>query len=148
MIMLRGTNSCKACLATFCALQWYSRILNFTYLLHSYRLVSCSSILETKMSALVLKNSMNGILQEAAVVPPHIAFATRQNPGFWEYVKVNAYDLSVEGISATEYLKFKEIIVDEDWYVFYLLDCCFLSVDIPLSCLGNIFNIISVTKLF
>ncbi|XP_019177380.1 PREDICTED: sucrose synthase 7-like [Ipomoea nil] len=52
---------------------------------------------------------------EAAVVPPHIAFATRQNPGFWEYVKVNAYDLSVEGISATDYLKFKEMIVDDDW---------------------------------
>nr|GMC62473.1 sucrose synthase 7-like [Ipomoea batatas] len=52
---------------------------------------------------------------EAAVVPPHIAFATRQNPGFWEYVKVNANDLSVEGITATEYLKFKEMIVDEDW---------------------------------
>nr|GMD49226.1 sucrose synthase 7-like [Ipomoea batatas] len=52
---------------------------------------------------------------EAAIVPPHIAFATRQNPGFWEYVKVNAYDLSVEGISATEYLKFKEMIVDDDW---------------------------------
>nr|GMD54633.1 sucrose synthase 7-like [Ipomoea batatas] len=52
---------------------------------------------------------------EAAIVPPHIAFATRQNPGFWEYVKVNAYDLSVEGISATDYLKFKEMIVDDDW---------------------------------
>nr|GMD51524.1 sucrose synthase 7-like [Ipomoea batatas] len=52
---------------------------------------------------------------EAAIVPPHIAFATRQNPGFWEYVKVNAYDLSVEGISATGYLKFKEMIVDDDW---------------------------------
>ncbi|CAN4083710.1 unnamed protein product [Withania somnifera] len=50
---------------------------------------------------------------EAAVVPPYIAFATRQNPGFWEYVKVNANDLSVEGIIATEYLKFKEMIVDE-----------------------------------
>ncbi|CAN4078436.1 unnamed protein product [Withania somnifera] len=53
---------------------------------------------------------------EAAVVPPYIAFATRQNPGFWEYVKVNASDLSVEGITATEYLKFKEMIVDESWY--------------------------------
>ncbi|XP_031117301.1 sucrose synthase 5-like isoform X2 [Ipomoea triloba] len=52
---------------------------------------------------------------EAAIVPPHIAFATRQNPGFWEYVKVNAYDLSVEGISATDYLKFKEMVVDDDW---------------------------------
>lgn len=56
-------------------------------------------------------------MQEAAVVPPYIAFATRQNPGFWEYVKVNANDLSVEGITATEYLKFKEMIVDESWYI-------------------------------
>ncbi|KAF5798456.1 putative sucrose synthase [Helianthus annuus] len=53
--------------------------------------------------------------QEAAVVPPYIAFAIRPNPGFWEYVKVSANDLSVEGINATDYLKFKEMIVDEKW---------------------------------
>ncbi|KAL3845063.1 hypothetical protein ACJIZ3_002466 [Penstemon smallii] len=53
--------------------------------------------------------------QEAAVVPPHVAFAIRPSPGFWEYVKVSANDLSVEGISATEYLKFKEMTVDETW---------------------------------
>lgn len=29
---------------------------------------------------------------------------------------MNANDLSVEGITATEYLKFKEMIVDECWY--------------------------------
>ncbi|GMP26770.1 hypothetical protein CsSME_00003068 [Camellia sinensis var. sinensis] len=53
--------------------------------------------------------------QEAAVVPPYIAFAIRPNPGSWEFVKVGSADLSVEGINATEYLKFKETIVDEDW---------------------------------
>ncbi|WCJ24460.1 Sucrose synthase [Euphorbia peplus] len=53
--------------------------------------------------------------QEAAVVPPYIAFAVRPNPGFWEYVKVNADDLTVEGITSSEYLKFKEIIFDENW---------------------------------
>ncbi|CAA3011572.1 sucrose synthase 7-like [Olea europaea var. sylvestris] len=53
--------------------------------------------------------------QEAAVVPPYVAFAIRPSPGFWEYVKVNANDLSVEGITATEYLKYKEMIVDENW---------------------------------
>ncbi|KAI7734283.1 hypothetical protein M8C21_012186 [Ambrosia artemisiifolia] len=53
--------------------------------------------------------------QDAAVVPPYIAFAVRPNPGFWEFVKVNSNDLSVEGITAKEYLKFKEMIVDEAW---------------------------------
>ncbi|PIN02858.1 Sucrose synthase [Handroanthus impetiginosus] len=55
------------------------------------------------------------ILQEAAVVPPTVAFATRPSPGFWEYVKVSTNDLSVDGITATEYLKYKEMIVDENW---------------------------------
>ncbi|KAK9278694.1 hypothetical protein L1049_028268 [Liquidambar formosana] len=53
--------------------------------------------------------------KEAAVVPPFVAFAVRPNPGFWEFVKVNADDLVVTGISASEYLKFKEMIYDEDW---------------------------------
>lgn len=53
--------------------------------------------------------------QEAVVVPPYVAFAIRPSPGFWEYVKVSSVNLSVEGISATEYLKFKETIVDENW---------------------------------
>ncbi|KAK1361858.1 Sucrose synthase [Heracleum sosnowskyi] len=53
--------------------------------------------------------------QEAVVIPPHVAFAIRPNPGFWEFVKVSSSDLSVEGITATDYLKFKEMIVDEKW---------------------------------
>ncbi|KAL6959696.1 Sucrose synthase 5 [Sarracenia purpurea var. burkii] len=53
--------------------------------------------------------------QEAAVIPPYVAFAIRPNPGIWEFVKVGHPDLSVEGITITEYLKFKEILVDEDW---------------------------------
>jgi sucrose synthase len=56
------------------------------------------------------------ILQEAAVIPPFVAFAVRPNPGFWEYVKVNAEDLSVEGISVSEYLQLKEMVFDEKWY--------------------------------
>lgn len=56
-------------------------------------------------------------LQEAVVIPPHVAFAIRPNPGFWEFVKVSSVDLSVEGITATDYLKYKEMIVDENWYV-------------------------------
>ncbi|KAG6385814.1 hypothetical protein SASPL_154695 [Salvia splendens] len=53
--------------------------------------------------------------QEAAVVPPCVAFAIRPSPGFWEYVKVSANDLSVEGITPTDYLKYKEMTVDEAW---------------------------------
>ncbi|PNT09288.2 hypothetical protein POPTR_012G037200v4 [Populus trichocarpa] len=53
--------------------------------------------------------------QEAAVIPPFVAFAVRPNPGFWEYVKVNAEDLSVEGISVSEYLQLKEMVFDEKW---------------------------------
>ncbi|KAK9106456.1 hypothetical protein Syun_022467 [Stephania yunnanensis] len=53
--------------------------------------------------------------QEAAVDPPYVALSVRPNPGFWEYVKVNADDLSVEGLNAAEYLKFKEMIFDVQW---------------------------------
>ncbi|XP_010270733.1 PREDICTED: sucrose synthase 7-like isoform X6 [Nelumbo nucifera] len=68
--------------------------------------------------AKVLEGLLGYILastQEAAVVPPHVAFAVRPNPGFWEFVKVNAEDLGVDGITAAEYLKFKEVVVDEKW---------------------------------
>lgn len=54
-------------------------------------------------------------MQEAAVVPPYVAFAVRPSPGFWEFVIVNSEDLSVDGITAPEYLKFKEMIFDENW---------------------------------
>lgn len=60
------------------------------------------------------------ILQEAVVMPPHVAFAIRPNPGFWEFVKVNSDDLSVEAITVTDFLKFKELVFDEDWYVLFL----------------------------
>ncbi|XP_042960763.1 disease resistance protein RPP2B-like isoform X1 [Carya illinoinensis] len=53
--------------------------------------------------------------QEAAVVPPYVAFATRPNPGFYEFVKVNSEDLSIEAITASEYLRFREVIFDENW---------------------------------
>ncbi|EOA33590.1 hypothetical protein CARUB_v10019738mg [Capsella rubella] len=53
--------------------------------------------------------------QEAAVVPPFVALAARPNPGFWEYVKVNSEDLTVDEITATDYLKLKESVFDESW---------------------------------
>ncbi|XP_051136647.1 sucrose synthase 7-like [Andrographis paniculata] len=68
--------------------------------------------------AKVLEGSLGDILsstQEAAVVPPYIAFAVRHNPGFWDYVKVHADTLSVEIITSTCYLKFKEMVFDEAW---------------------------------
>ena len=51
------------------------------------------------------------------VLPPFVAFAVRMNPGIWEYVKVHSDELSVEGITPSEYLKFKETLYDEKWYV-------------------------------
>ncbi|KAF3320406.1 sucrose synthase [Carex littledalei] len=53
--------------------------------------------------------------QEAVVLPPFVAFAVRPNPGIWEHVKVHADDLSVEGITPSEYLKFKETLYDQKW---------------------------------
>ncbi|XP_020234134.1 sucrose synthase 6 [Cajanus cajan] len=53
--------------------------------------------------------------QEAVVGPPYVAFAIRPNPGVWEFVRVNSEDLSVEPITPTDYLKFKERVHDENW---------------------------------
>ncbi|KAL3618100.1 Sucrose synthase 6 [Castilleja foliolosa] len=66
----------------------------------------------------VLEGTLGDILsstQEAAVVPPHVAFAIRHNPGFWDYVKVDSNSLAVDIITSTDYLKFKEMIFDESW---------------------------------
>ena len=54
------------------------------------------------------------------VLPPYVAFAVRMNPGIWEFVKVHSNDLSVEGITPSEYLKFKETLYDENWCVFFI----------------------------
>ncbi|XP_042388147.1 sucrose synthase 7-like [Zingiber officinale] len=56
-----------------------------------------------------------GSTQEAAVLPPLVAFAVRVQPGIWEFVKVHSEDLSVEEITPSEYLKCKETIFDEKW---------------------------------
>ncbi|KAK9161620.1 hypothetical protein Syun_007961 [Stephania yunnanensis] len=52
--------------------------------------------------------------QEAIVSPPFVAIAIRPRPGVWEYVRVNVYELSVEQLSVSEYLKFKEELVDHE----------------------------------
>ncbi|KAE9593797.1 Sucrose synthase 2 [Lupinus albus] len=50
--------------------------------------------------------------QEAIVLPPFVAIAVRPRPGVWEYVRVNVHELSVEQLSVSEYLSFKEELVD------------------------------------
>ncbi|CAL5425969.1 unnamed protein product [Camellia sinensis] len=50
--------------------------------------------------------------QEAIVLPPFVAIAVRPRPGVWEYVRFNVYELSVEQLSVSEYLHFKEDLVD------------------------------------
>lgn len=50
--------------------------------------------------------------QEAIVLPPFVVIAVRPRPGVWEYVRVNIYELTVEQLSVSEYLHFKEDLVD------------------------------------
>ncbi|KAM1966279.1 hypothetical protein ACFX15_046522 [Malus domestica] len=53
--------------------------------------------------------------QEAVVIPPHVVFSIRPNPGYWEFVKVSSEDLSIEGITVRDFLKYKETLYDENW---------------------------------
>ncbi|KAL1225167.1 Sucrose synthase 3 [Cardamine amara subsp. amara] len=55
----------------------------------------------------ILKSAM-----EAIVMPPFVALAVRPRPGVWEYVRVNVFELSVEQLTVSEYLCFKEELVD------------------------------------
>ncbi|XVE56322.1 hypothetical protein DITRI_Ditri04bG0000400 [Diplodiscus trichospermus] len=71
--------------------------------------VERSKILEGLIGFIVIST------QEAAVVPPYVAFAVRPNPGFWEFVKVNSENLHVDALDVSEYLKFKEMISDQNW---------------------------------
>lgn len=50
--------------------------------------------------------------QEAIVLPPWIALAVRPRPGVWEYIRVNIHALVVEELQVTEFLHFKEELVD------------------------------------
>ncbi|KZV47144.1 sucrose synthase 2 [Dorcoceras hygrometricum] len=61
--------------------------------------------------------------QEAIVIPPLVAIAVRPRPGVWEYVRVNVYELNVEQLTVSEYLHFKEKLVNgnhDDPYVLEL----------------------------
>ncbi|KAI9180986.1 hypothetical protein LWI28_010005 [Acer negundo] len=52
------------------------------------------------------------VTQEAIVLPPYVALAVRPRPGVWEYVRVNVNELNVEQLSVSEYLHFKEELVN------------------------------------
>ncbi|XP_072996828.1 sucrose synthase 4 [Typha latifolia] len=63
--------------------------------------------------------------QEAIVLPPFVAIAIRPRPGVWEYVRVNVYELSVEQLSVSEYLRFKEELVNGHFNDQYVLELDF-----------------------
>ncbi|KAK9288969.1 hypothetical protein L1049_017440 [Liquidambar formosana] len=63
--------------------------------------------------------------QEAIVLPPFVAIAIRPRPGVWEYVRVNVYELSVDQLSISEYLQFKEELVDGQCNDSYVLELDF-----------------------
>ncbi|TYI07025.1 hypothetical protein ES332_A10G198700v1 [Gossypium tomentosum] len=46
--------------------------------------------------------------QEAIVLSPFVVIAVRPKPGVWEYFRVNGYELTVDHLSVSEYLRFKE----------------------------------------
>lgn len=50
--------------------------------------------------------------QEAIVLPPFVAVSIRPRPGVWEYVRVDVSQLKVEELTVSEYLRFKEELVD------------------------------------
>jgi len=61
--------------------------------------------------------------QEAIILPPWVSLAVRPRPGVWEYVRINVDELAVEQLSVSEYLEFKEHLVDgsvKDNYVLEL----------------------------
>jgi len=59
-----------------------------------------------------IKDSAFGLLiancQEAMVLPPWVGFAVRPRPGIWEYLRINVEELTLEELSVSEYLGFKE----------------------------------------
>lgn len=93
-------------------------IISSTQVLELKLLISPIFHQTKKKSCMSLNLNLNTVImwQEAVVLPPYVAFAVRPQPGIWEYVKVHSNDLSVEGITPSEYLKYKETLFDEKWY--------------------------------
>ncbi|XP_002516963.2 sucrose synthase 2 isoform X2 [Ricinus communis] len=63
--------------------------------------------------------------QEAIVLPPFVAMAIRPRPGVWEYVRVNVYELSVDHLNVSEFLRFKEDLADGECDESYVLELDF-----------------------
>ncbi|XP_010558842.1 PREDICTED: sucrose synthase 3-like [Tarenaya hassleriana] len=86
----------------------------------------------------ILKSAM-----EAIIVPPFVAIAVRPRPGIWEYVRVNVFELSVEQLTVSEYLRFKEELVDGEVEDPFLLELDFepFNANVPRptrsSSIGN-----------
>ncbi|XP_010917399.2 sucrose synthase 2 isoform X1 [Elaeis guineensis] len=62
-----------------------------------------------------LKDVFESVLraaQEAIVIAPWVALAIRPRPGVWEYLRVNVNELAVEELTVSEYLQFKEQLVN------------------------------------
>ncbi len=59
-------------------------------------------------------SAMLKTVQEAVVIAPRIAFALRPTMGEWYHIRINVEDMSVEEISASHYLAFKEKLVPAD----------------------------------
>lgn len=51
-------------------------------------------------------------MQEAIVIQPWVALAIRPRPGVWVYLRVNVSELAVEELTVSEYLQFKEQLVN------------------------------------
>lgn len=56
-------------------------------------------------------------MQEAMVLPPWVGFAVRPRPGIWEYLRINTEELTLEEMSVSEYLGFKEQLANGTEYV-------------------------------
>ncbi|KAL8214870.1 hypothetical protein R6Q57_004319 [Mikania cordata] len=50
--------------------------------------------------------------QEGITLPPYVALAVRPRPGVWDFLRVNVNELSIEQLSVSEYLGFKEELVN------------------------------------
>lgn len=104
--------------------------------------VSCNETAGVKLSdgpfSEVLKSA-----QEAIVLPPFVALAIRPRPGVWEFVRVNVYELSVDELTISEYLGFKEELADGQKCGQFILELDFepFNVSIPRptrsSSIGN-----------
>lgn len=61
------------------------------------------------------------------MLPPWVALAVRPRPGVWEYIRVNVHALVLEELEVTEFLHFKEELVDgryKNYYYHYHASKC------------------------